>query len=162
MKKLSIFILIFLLIIPLSPQAKTESINEKDIFSFLQEAYNTQVALSEYPRTQGEIIELLSPYFSGSYQRLFWRENMVEEEGGFLTYGSDFAPYYIPFFQYSEDTKTIQRPGEIYVFEYFPAMNEGPVIYEGHYKGLLLKKFDGKWKVDKLYIGNMPKTIIES
>ncbi|MDF2857122.1 MAG: hypothetical protein K0Q87_2973, partial [Neobacillus sp.] len=101
MKKLSIFILIFLLIIPLSPQAKTESINKKDIFSFLQEAYNTQVALSEYPRTQGEIIELLSPYFSGSYQRLFWRENMVEEEGGFLTYGSDFAPYYIPFFQYS-------------------------------------------------------------
>jgi hypothetical protein len=161
MKKLSIFILIFLLIIPLSPQAKTESINEKNIFLFLQEAFKAQVSLSEFPRTKKEITELLNPYFSMSYQSMFWTENMVEEEGRFLTYGSDFAPYYIPYFQYSEDTRIIQKPGEIYVFEYFPAMNEGPVIYEGHFKGLLLKKFNDIWKVDKLYIGNMPKAIIE-
>jgi hypothetical protein len=160
MKKLSIFILTFLLLIPLSPQAKTESINDDKIFTFLQEAFKAQVALSEYPRTKEEITELLNPYFSPSYQSIFWAENMIEEEGEFLTYGSGFAPYYIPFFQYTKETKIIQRPGELYVFEYFPSTNEGPVIYAGHYKGILLKKFDGKWKVNELFIGNLPKSLV--
>lgn len=162
MKKLSIFILIFLLIIPLSPHAKTESINENEVFPFLQEAFKAQVALSEFPRAKEEIADLLNPYFSASYQMTFLAENIVEEDGKFLTYGSDFAPFYIPFFQYSKKTKVIHRPGKVYVFEYFPAMNEGPVIYKGHYKGVLLKKFHGKWKVDQLFIDNLPKNIIES
>lgn len=84
MKKLSIFILIFLLIIPLSPQAKTESINEDEVFPFLQEAFKAQVALSEAPRTKEEITELLNPYFSTSYQSIFWAENIVEEGECFL------------------------------------------------------------------------------
>ena len=127
----------------------------------LQDAFQVQVSLSEKTRTKEEIKDLLTPYFTEDYQKLFWVENVFEEEGKFVTYGSDFALYYIPFFQYSDKTKMIISKEIIYVFEFFPANNDGPVGYEDHYEGILLKKENGGWKIDEFLYNNIPESILK-
>lgn len=162
MKKTLLLLLVVLLLIPLSPNAKVNLNTKKEVFSLLQDAFQVQVSLSEKTRTKNEIIDLLDPYFTKSYQNLFWKENIFDEEGKFVTYGSDFAPYYIPFFQYSNKTKVVISPESIYVFEFFPASTDGPVGYDDHYEGVLLKKVDGGWKVDQFLYNNIPDSILES
>ena len=92
---------------------------------------------------------------------MFWKENIFDEEGEFVTYGSDFAPYYIPFFQFSNETKVVISPESIYVFEFFPASTDGPVGYDDHYEGVLLKENDGGWKADEYLYDNIPHSILE-
>lgn len=145
----------------MSPKAETKLPSKHDVFRFLEDAFQVQVSLSELPRTKEEIGSLLNPYFSNDYQRIFLAENLFEEEGKYLTYGSDFPLLYVPFFQYSEETKVIYDDNRIYVFEYFPASTEGPVGYESHYEGLLLKKVDGTWKVDQYLYNDIPKSILD-
>ena len=163
MKKTLLLLLIVLLLIPLSPNAKVNlSISsKKEVFSMLQNAFQVQVSLSEQTRTEKEINDLLDPYFSERYQKLFWDENVFEEEGKFVTYGSDFALYYIPFFHYSDETKMNTSKDSIYVFEFFPANSDGPVGWEDHYEGILLKKENGGWKIDKYLYNNIPDFILE-
>lgn len=161
MKKTLLLLVIILLLIPLSPTAKEKLHTKEEIFSFLKDAFQAQVSLSEQTRTKEEINDLLNPYFSKSFQKLFWNENVFEEEGKFVTYGSDFASHYIPFFQYSDETKMFISPEKIYVFEFFPAKTDGPVGYEDHYEGILLKKVDGGWKVDEVLYNNIPDSILE-
>lgn len=161
MKKTLLLLLVVLLLIPLSPTAKENLSTKKEIFSMLQEAFQVQVSLSEQVRTKEEINDLLHPYFSEGYQKLFWKENVFEEEGKFVTYGSDFALFYIPFFHYSDKTKVIFSPDSIYVFEFFPASTDGPVGYEDHFEGVLLRKVDGGWKVDEFLYNNIPDSILK-
>ncbi|MDQ0198415.1 DUF3993 domain-containing protein [Neobacillus ginsengisoli] len=161
MKKLFFFLIIFLLIMPLSSQAKTNLNNRNDVFDFLHGAFEAQVSLSNQFRTKEEITDILNPYFSHQFQQAFWNENIVKEGGKYITYGSDFAQYYIPFYHFSNKTKVVIGSDEIYVFEYFPASTEGPVGYKSHYEGLLLKKISDDWKVDKFLYNNIPKNIIE-
>jgi hypothetical protein len=161
MKKTLLMLFIVLLLIPLSPNAKENSSSKKEVFSMLQNAFQVQVSLSEQTRTKKEINDLLDPYFSESYQKLFWDENVFEEEGKFVTYGSDFALYYIPFFQYSDETKMIISQDSIYVFEFFPSNSDGPVGYEDHYEGILLKKENGGWKIDEFLYNNIPDSVLE-
>ena len=161
MKKILLIILVVLLLIPLSTNAKDSLSNKNDVFRFLQQAFQAQISLSEQTRTKEEIIEVLSPYFSNEYQKMFWDENIFEEEGKFVTYGSDFAFYYIPFFQYSEETKVVISPESIYVLQFFPSTTDGPVSYADHYEGIMLKKMDGGWKVNEYLYDNIPKSIIE-
>ena len=155
MKKTLLLLLIVLLLIPLSPNAKENLSSKKEAFSMLQNAFQVQVSLSEQTRTKKEINDLLDPYFSESYQKLFWDENVFEEEGKFVTYGSDFALYYIPFFQYSKETKMIISQDSIYVFEFFPSNSNGPVGYEDHYEGILLKNENGGWQIDEFLYNNI-------
>ncbi|MDR7076466.1 hypothetical protein J2Y03_001469 [Neobacillus niacini] len=98
MKKTLLLLLVVLLLIPLSPNAKVNLNTKKEVFSLLQDAFQVQVSLSEKTRTKNEIIDLLDPYFSKSYQNLFWKENIFEEEGEFVTYGSDLHHIIFPFF----------------------------------------------------------------
>jgi hypothetical protein len=161
MKKTLLLLLVVLLLIPLSPNAKVNLNTKNEVFRLLQDAFQIQVSLSEKTRTKQEIIDLLDPYFSKGFKNLFWKENIFEEEGEFVTYGSDFAPYYIPFFHYSNETKVVISPESIYVFEYFPASTDGPVGYDNHYEGVLLKKVDGGWKVDQYLYDNIPHSILE-
>jgi hypothetical protein len=150
-----------LLLIPLSPNAKDSLSNKNDVFSFLKEAFQAQTSLSDQTRSKEEIIGVLSPYFTDNYQKMFWHENIFEEDGKFVTYGSDFAFYYIPFFDYSDETKVVISPESIYVLQFFPSTTDGPVSYADHYEGILLKKIDGGWKVDGYLFDNIPKSIIE-
>jgi hypothetical protein len=161
MKKTLLLLLVILLLIPLSPTAKVNLSTKNEIFSMLQEAFQVQVSLSVETRTKEEINDLLNPYFSENYQKLFWKENVFKEDGKFVTYGSDFALFYIPFFHYSDKTKVIFTPESIYVFEFFPATTDGPVGYEDHFEGVLLKKFDDGWKVDEFLYNNIPPSILE-
>jgi Protein of unknown function (DUF3993) len=161
LKKLFFFLIVFLLLIPLSPQAKTDLNTRKAVFDFLQDAFEAQVSLSERYRTKEEIADILNPYFSDQFLRAFWIENIHKEEDKYITYGSDFAQYYIPFYQFSNKTKVVIGSDEIYVFEYFPASTEGPVGYKSHYEGLLLKKSADEWRVEKFLYNTIPKNIIE-
>jgi hypothetical protein len=161
MKKTLLLLLVILLLIPLSPTAKANQSTKKEIFSMLQKAFQVQVSLSERTRTKEEIYDLLNPYFSEAYQKLFWKESVFEEKGKFITYGSDFALFYIPFFHYSDKTKVIFSPESIYVFEFFPATTDGPVGYEDHFEGVLLRKVDGGWKVDEYLYNNIPDSILK-
>ncbi|MFB3168906.1 DUF3993 domain-containing protein [Neobacillus sp. 179-C4.2 HS] len=161
MKKTLLILFIVLLLIPLSPNAKDSLSDKNDVFSFLQKAFQAQISLSDQTRTKQEIRDVLSPYFSEEYQKMFWDENMFEEEGKFVTYGSDFAFYYIPFFQYSGETKVVISPESIYVLQFFPPTTDGPVSYEDHYEGIMLKKMDGSWKIADYLYDNIPKSIIE-
>jgi hypothetical protein len=161
MKKTLLILLVVLLLIPLSPNAKDSLSNKSDIFNFLQEAFQAQTSLSDQARTRVEIIDVLSPYFSDKFQKMFWDENIFEEEGKFVTYGSDFAFYYIPFFQYSDETKVVISRESIYILQFFPSTTNGPVSYADHYEGIMLKKINGGWKVDEYLYDNIPKSVIE-
>jgi hypothetical protein len=161
MKKTLLLLLAVLLFIPLSPNAKEKLSTKDEVFDLLQNAFQVQVSLSEKTRTKEEINEILNGYFTKRYQQLFWNENIFEEEGKYVTYGSDFAQYYIPFFQYSDETKVVISTETIYVFEFFPAASDGPVGYDAHYEGVLLKKEDDNWKVDKFLYNDVPNSILK-
>lgn len=161
MKKPLLLLLVVLLLIPLSPNAKDNLSNKQDVFSFLQDAFQAQTSLSDHIRSKEEIIDVLSPYFSANYQNMFWDENIFEEDGQFVTYGSDFAFYYIPFFDYSDETKVVISSDSIYVLQFFPSTTDGPVSYADHYEAIILKKMDGGWKVDQYLYDNIPKSIID-
>jgi hypothetical protein len=161
MKKTFAFILLlFIVLVPFSPQATTDLNSQNEVFAFLKDAYKAQVSLSEKERTKGEIKKILDPYFTPEYQELFWKENIQMENEKFLTYGSDFAQYYIPYYQFSDKTKVVITENEIYVFEFFPESKEGPVGYKSHYEGIYLKKLDREWKVDKYLYDQIPSDIL--
>jgi hypothetical protein len=54
----------------------------------------------------------------------------------------------------------IKRSNGIYVFENFPANTEGPVSYDKHYEGLLIRKIKGVWKIDQYLYNNIPTEIL--
>jgi hypothetical protein len=128
---------------------------------FLESAFNAQVSLSEQERSMAEVEAVLQPFFTDSFKRHFIKENIVEENGKYITYGSDFAPYYIPFFEFSNATKVVFLQGKIYIVEKFPASKDGPVSYETHYEGLELVKEDGSWKVNELLHDNLPVEVVK-
>lgn len=161
MKKLVLLLIIFCLFIPLSPKAKMELNNRHEVFSFLKEAFQAQVALSENERSKDEINKILNPYFTEQFQQVFWKENVVEQNGKFITYGSDFAKYYIPFYQYSNKTKVVIHSDKVYVIEYFPESTEGPVGYKSHYEGILIENISGEWKISKYLYNHIPEKIIK-
>ncbi|MCM3029143.1 MULTISPECIES: DUF3993 domain-containing protein [unclassified Niallia] len=121
----------------------------KDVLLFLEEAFHAQVHLSEKHRELSEVNALLTPYFSDDYINKFLKANLVKENGKYIIYGSDFAPYYIPYFQFSENTEIDIHSQKIYVYEYFESPDDGPLYYEDHYEGMLLEKINGQWKVSK-------------
>lgn len=140
--------------------ADSNTDNRKKVIGFLQDAFEAQVSLSEKDRTLEEVKEILSPYFTKQYTELFLKENLVEENGKYFTLGTDFALYYIPFFQFSQKTKIVTEKNQIYVYEFFPGNLEGPVSYESHYEGILLEEMDGQMKVIQ-YLNRVPETIIQ-
>ncbi|MCS0791176.1 DUF3993 domain-containing protein [Cytobacillus firmus] len=135
--------------------------NNQEVYKFLQNAFHTQVSLSEEERSMKEVDELLDPYFSEEPKAEFLNENLVSENGKYFTLGSDAAAYYIPFFTYSDSTKVVKEGSKIYVYEYFPENNDGPVAYEGHYEGLLLVEQEGEFKVAKFLGENIPEKILK-
>ncbi|MDE5051338.1 DUF3993 domain-containing protein [Niallia taxi] len=145
----SIFVLVLALAFahPSLAKEKEELSTRGEVLQFLEDAFKAQVSLSERYREMEEVNAILTPYFSNEYKDSFLEANLVTENGKFLTYGSDFAPYYIPFFQFSEKTEIDIQQDKIYVYEYFEAPEDGPLYYEDHYEGLLLEKTNDKWKV---------------
>ncbi|SFA76711.1 MULTISPECIES: DUF3993 domain-containing protein [unclassified Bacillus (in: firmicutes)] len=164
MKKWTLLLFLLLLMSPLTTNAEANNndlSSRKEVLSFLKGAFEAQVSLSEKERGMDEIHGILSPYFTKNYETIFLKENLVHENGKYMTYGSDFARYFIPFFQFSDETKIVILPDEIFVYEYFEGNKEGPVEYESHYEGIRLTKDKGKWKVDEYLDKDIPNRIIE-
>ncbi|MCA1040994.1 DUF3993 domain-containing protein [Bacillus infantis] len=136
--------------------------NRGEVLEFLESAFEAQTSLSEEPRSLEEIEAVLDPYFTDSYASLFLQENLSEEGEGNIIYGTDFGLYYIPFFEFTEETKVIIDSEKILVFEYFPGMNEGPAAYPGHYEGIRIEKTDSGWKVAEWLYDEAPRNILSS
>ncbi|WP_210366349.1 DUF3993 domain-containing protein [Bacillus sp. REN3] len=156
----TLFFSLLILVMPFTVNAQS-NLNERDqVFELLEGAFQAQVSLSEQERTMAEVEAVLEPYFTNEYKKLFIKENVVGQEGKYQTYGTDFAPYYIPYYGFSDKTKVVAKGKEIYVVEYFPGNTEGPVGYESHYEGLKLIKDQGKWKVAQYLYNDIPKEVI--
>ncbi|MGM0902534.1 MAG: DUF3993 domain-containing protein [Bacillota bacterium] len=134
--------------------------DEREMFDFLKSAFTAQVSLSEKGRSLKEVELILEPYFSESFIHLFLKENIVEESGQYLTYGSDFAPHYIPFYTYSDKTKIVNHNGSIFVVEFFPTVTEGPVTYEGHYQAVEMERTEKGLQVIKIWYENIPEEVL--
>lgn len=155
-----IILLIFL--IPISPKADEAKFNNREeVFALLHSAFLAQLSLNEKERTMEEIKFILEPYFTEDFQQLYLEANLYEENGKYVTYGTDFGEYFIPFFKYSESTKVVVGDNKTYVFEYFPKNTLGPVGYDSHYEGLLLTNSNGKWKISKYLFNEIPEDIIK-
>jgi hypothetical protein len=153
--------MLLLLIIPKSPNASENELTSRDeVFQYLESAYLAQISLSDEDRTMEEIHLLLNPYFSEEYKKIFLDANLVEENGKFTTYGTDFGQYYIPIHRFSNQTNVVIQPNQIYIFEYFQKNHEGPVGYDNHYEGILISKFNGEWKISKYLYNQIPEEII--
>ncbi len=162
-KRMLLLVFSILFFFPLIGQAAPVSTLEtrEDVLGFLHKAFQAQVSLSEDGRTEEEVNSILKPYFTDSYNKLFKKENIVEEDGLQFTYGTDFAPYYIPFFQFSFQTEIVINKNSIYVYEFFEGVNEGPVIYKDHYEAIILKKeHTGDWKISEYVYDFNPSTDI--
>lgn len=149
-KRLLFLVFSILYLFPSIGQAASETTIEtrEEVLALLHEAFQAQLSLSEKGRTEEEVLAILKPYFTDSYIQLFKNENIVEENGLQFTFGTDFAPYYIPFFQFSDQTEVVIHRNSIYVYEFFEGENDGPVSYKDHYEGIVLKKDSkGNWKV---------------
>ncbi|GLB60393.1 DUF3993 domain-containing protein [Cytobacillus sp. NCCP-133] len=133
----------------------------EEVYKFLQEAFQAQVSLSEKERSLEEVMGVLDPYFSETAKETFLNANLISENEKHIIYGSDAASFYIPFFSYSNDTKVVEDKDKIYVYEYFPGTQEGPVGYESHYEGILLEKEKGKMKIVQFLDENIPDLILE-
>ncbi|MDZ5470600.1 DUF3993 domain-containing protein [Bacillus sp. 31A1R] len=153
-----VFTFVIILIFPVQLMAAPKLEAKEDVMLFLEEAFHAQVALSEEERTLKEVKGILSPYFSKNYEKMFLNENLVKMNGKYIIFGSDFALYYVPFF--SDEAQVVFKEKEIYVFEFFPANEEGPVTYKDHYEGLLLTKVKDKWKITKYLYDNIPEDIL--
>jgi hypothetical protein len=156
-----LFLLSFLLILPANAYANSDLEGREDVFAFLGKAFDSQVSLSEKVRTMEEIEAVLDPYFTKDYKSRFIDENVVGQEDEYQTYGTDFAPFYIPFYAFSEKTKVVEMGNEIFVVEFFPGNAEGPVSYEDHYEGLKLVMSEGSWKVADYLYDEVPQEVID-
>jgi hypothetical protein len=155
------FFVLIIYILPDSPKASEDQLNSREkVFQFLESAFQAQISLSEKDRTMEEIDALLDPFFTKQYQQQFLEVNLQEQNGKFFTYGTDFGQLYIPFFAFSENTKVVIEKKKIYVFEYFPKNQLGPVGYDAHYEGLLIDKMEEQWKVSQYLVNQVPERII--
>ncbi|MBY0120884.1 DUF3993 domain-containing protein [Bacillus sp. S/N-304-OC-R1] len=145
---------------PTLTRAENNLSDHEKVIAFSQSAFQAQFSLSEKFRTIEEIDKILSPYFTTSAKKLFLEENLISENGQFITCGTDFPIYYIPFFTYSDETKSVWQQNKIYLFEYFPKTDEGPVSYESHYEGVLLSNEEGTWKIAEFLYDNIPSEIV--
>lgn len=130
------------------------------VFQLLKAAHKCEGDLSETPRTMDEIIAILDEYHTRDYQNAFIAENVKPIDGKFITFGTDFAFYYIPFFSYSDATKIVYKQNQIYVYEFFPERLDGPVSYKDHYEGVMLEKTEKGYLVAKNFLNNVPEEII--
>lgn len=141
-------------------QAENVAMSREDTFLFLQEAFKAQTSLGDQFRTEKEIRDVLSPYFTDEYQKLFIAEHIFSEPEGFILYGSDVFDYFIPMYSYDDNTKIITDRNKIIVYEYFLPELDGPVIWDKpHYESITLKKIKSGWRISDYNISEEKPSI---
>lgn len=126
-----------------------EGLHREEVLSLVQDAMENQGSISEEVRTKEAIEGKLDKHFTGDFIKKFVEANVVEVDGGYMAFGSDFAPYYIPFFSYDKNTEIVYgKNGDvIYVQEEFQDTGDGPVSMKKHVESVTLKKENDVWKV---------------
>ncbi|MGD6941681.1 DUF3993 domain-containing protein [Cytobacillus gottheilii] len=148
-KSLCICLLLCLSMFSMTAYANTD---REEVFKHLQNAFEAQISLGGEERSLEEVRAILAPYFTQSAEKLFLDENLYEENDLYFTLGTDNPFYYIPDFSYNQETKIAEENGHLYVYQFFPAVYEGPVTYEDRYDGVILTVEDDSYKVsDFLY-----------
>ncbi|WP_060666064.1 DUF3993 domain-containing protein [Bacillus sp. CHD6a] len=143
-----IFALITIIIFGSSNASAEQSPEDYEVYSYLNDAFQSQVSLGEKHHSLEEINQLLDPYFTKEYQQSFLKEHLFKEEAGYITYGTDFPAYYIPFFSYDEETRVIsEQDGEFIVYEFFASEEDMPSLYDDHYEYVKIKETSSGWKV---------------
>ncbi|MFE4703979.1 DUF3993 domain-containing protein [Peribacillus simplex] len=129
--------------------ASAEGLHREEVLSLVQDAMENQGSISEEVRTKEAIEGKLDKHFTADFIKKFVQANVVKVDGGYTAFGSDFAPYYIPFFSYDKNTEIVYgKNGDvIYVQEEFQDTGDGPVSMEKHVESVTLKKENDVWKV---------------
>ncbi|MCA1062181.1 DUF3993 domain-containing protein [Rossellomorea sp. AcN35-11] len=131
-------------------QTEASEFHKEHALVLVENAFRTQVSLSEKPQSKKQIVDKLSHYFTKELTSSFIKENVYEVEGGYLTFGSDFAPHYIPFFNYDASTNVQYINGHWYVWEESVSEEEGPVSSVPGVTAVVLTEEEGKWKVSSI------------
>jgi hypothetical protein len=121
--------------------------DKEQAVTMVEKAFKTQVSLSEKPHSMQQIEKLLDRYFTEEFKKSFIKENVVEMDDGYVTLGSDFASYYIPFFHYNETTNASYADGKWYVWERRLGSESGPYSIPTGVEAVILTKQNGIWKV---------------
>jgi hypothetical protein len=140
-------------------QAGAEDLRNPQPYHFLKNAFQTQVSLSEQPRSSEEIKRMMNTQFTAAFTEKFMKENVVKIDGGYAALGSDFALYYIPFFSYNQHTKIKYDSSRqtIFVQEHFSGSDDGPVTTESHFETVILVHEGGSWKIADVLYGREKK-----
>ncbi|NSL50701.1 DUF3993 domain-containing protein [Calidifontibacillus erzurumensis] len=129
------------------------SMSREDTFIFLQEAFEAQLSLGDKFYSNAEVTTILSPYFTYDYQKIFTNEQLCKEPDGIILCGTDESHYFIPYFSYDDNTKTIFEKNQIIVYEYFLPQLEGPVIWDKpHYEIITISKTPDGWRISDYQI----------
>ncbi|NQD67421.1 DUF3993 domain-containing protein [Bacillus haikouensis] len=131
-------------------QTQASTFKDKQALALVNEAFQTQVSLSEQPQSFEAIEQQLHTSFTKELTDEFIKENVVKVEKGYQTFGSDFAPYYIPFFKYDESTQVEYADGKWYIWEERSGEQEGPVSTAPGVEVVVLTKDKGDWKVSSI------------
>ncbi|KSU62338.1 hypothetical protein AS034_09445 [[Bacillus] enclensis] len=128
-------------------QTQASTFTDKQAMAMVKEAFQTQVSLSEKPQPMEDIEKQLNESFTEELTSSFIEDNVVMAEGGYMTFGSDFAPHYIPFFSYDKSTNVDYKNGKWYIWEERTGEDEGPVSTASGVEAVVLTKEKGNWKV---------------
>lgn len=167
MMKKSFFILLIISvwsIYPYSIHATSHLTSRNEVVTFVEKAFRAQVSLSKEAREMEEMKEILEPYFSDNFIYLFLNENLTGEQGKFYTFGNEFGKYYLPYYQFSEQT-TIDIDKErnsILLYEYYEPIVFGDKIYEGAYEGILIRKLNDRWLITNMLSDKEVRSILNS
>jgi hypothetical protein len=131
-------------------QTQASTFKGKQALAFVKEAFQTQVSLSEQPQSLEAVDQKLQTFFTEELSDSFIEENIVKVEDGYQTFGSDFAPYYIPFFKYDESTQVEYADGKWYIWEQRSGEEEGPIKTAPGVDVVVLTKEKGDWKVSSI------------
>ena len=152
-KKLSLLFFILVLVTAACGQAgqiQASGFTKDNALSLVKEAFQTQVSLSEKPQSKNQIEEKLSQYLTHSLTEGFMSENVYEVDGGYITFGSDFASHYVPYFHYDDSTRAQYIDGKWYVWEERTEDEEGPVSSTNGIEAVVLSEEEGTWKVSSI------------
>lgn len=109
-------ILLFLSLITINYHpVKADNNNEVEhLINMVQESHQAQLNLVNEISSREEVLSNLSPYFSTPFIEKLLTEHLLETKYGPMILGTDFSPYFIPFFSYDEKTKvTISQSSKI-------------------------------------------------
>ncbi|WLR52120.1 DUF3993 domain-containing protein [Bacillus tianshenii] len=120
---------------------------EEEVYQFLQQAMEAQNSLHDEYRAKEDVAQLLEPYFTSEFADLFMERHVFEFDQGWIALGTDVMDYYIPNFDYGDQTVMRQNEEEVLVYHFVRAESFGPVTWPDHYESITLQKGEDGLKV---------------